>query len=217
MYPDLSYLFHDLFGTPVDNWLSIFKTFGLLLATALFSTWVLLRSELKRLESKNLLQPRTITETVTAGVEWKEILYNGLIVGLLGMKVPYIMQHFPEFQGDPASVIFSGKGNLLIGLLGAAAVMVLTYFSHTKRDKKPGTYTRQEFPHEKAGDIVILAGVSGVFGAKLFSIFENIPAFLADPAGQLFSGNGLNILGGLIVAFFVVYMYVRGLTTSLKM
>ena len=211
MYPDLSYLFHDLFGTPVDNWLSIFKTFGLLLATALFSTWVLLRSELKRLESKNLLQPRTITETVTAGVEWKEILYNGLIVGLLGMKVPYIMQHFPEFQGDPASVIFSGKGNLLIGLLGAAAVMVLTYFSHTKRDKKPGTYTRQEFPHEKAGDIVILAGVSGVFGAKLFSIFENIPAFLADPAGQLFSGNGLNILGGLIVAFFVVYMYVRKL------
>ena len=36
MYPDLSYLFHDLIGTPIDNWLSIFKTFGLLLVLASF-------------------------------------------------------------------------------------------------------------------------------------------------------------------------------------
>ena len=37
MYPDLSYLFHDLFGTPADNWLSIFKTFGLLLVLAIIA------------------------------------------------------------------------------------------------------------------------------------------------------------------------------------
>ena len=211
MYPDLSYLLHDIFGTSVDNWTSIFKTFGLLLATALFTTWLLLKSELKRLENLNILSANQITYTVKEGINWKEVLYNSLVVGFIGMKIPYIINNFSEFQGNPASVLFSAKGNLLVGLALAGLVAAYTYFSQSKSDKKPGTYTRNEFPHERAGDIVIVAGVSGVLGAKLFSIFENIPAFLKDPIGQFFSGNGLNILGGLIVAFFVVYFYIKKL------
>ena len=34
MYPDLSYLFHDLFGSAPDNWLSVGKTFGVFLILA---------------------------------------------------------------------------------------------------------------------------------------------------------------------------------------
>ena len=34
MYPNLSYLLHDLIGTDPDNWTSIFQTFGLLMALA---------------------------------------------------------------------------------------------------------------------------------------------------------------------------------------
>ncbi|MEZ4982742.1 MAG: hypothetical protein R2769_14385 [Saprospiraceae bacterium] len=42
MYPDLSYLFHDWFGTQPDNALSIFKMFGLMLVLAIFTAaWFL--------------------------------------------------------------------------------------------------------------------------------------------------------------------------------
>lgn len=209
MYPDLSYFFHDIFGTEVDNWASIFKTFGLLLALALFSAWVLLKHELKRLEDLNILAPKTITHTIKEGVDWKELIYNSLVIGFIGMKVPYVTNHFTEFQANPASVLFSLKGNVLVGAALALIVAIYTYVLQSRKDKKSGTKTFEQYPHERAGDIVIIAGVSGVLGAKIFSIFENIPAFLSDPLGQLISGNGLNILGGLIVAFFTVYVYIK--------
>ena len=58
MYPDLSYVFHDLFGTAADNWLSIFKTFGLLVALAVLTAAYLLRLELERRVLANLDHPR---------------------------------------------------------------------------------------------------------------------------------------------------------------
>ncbi|MBL0083405.1 MAG: hypothetical protein IPP37_13725 [Saprospiraceae bacterium] len=57
MYPDLSYFFHDVFGTPVDNWTSVFKSFGLMLGLAFLACAWLLKSELQRLEGLGLIQP----------------------------------------------------------------------------------------------------------------------------------------------------------------
>jgi len=51
MYPDLSYFFHDVFGTAVDNWSSMFKTFGIFLALTFFSAFILIRKELRRKEA----------------------------------------------------------------------------------------------------------------------------------------------------------------------
>lgn len=211
MYPDLSYLLHDLFGTEVDNWASVFKTFGLLLATTLFCSYFVVRSELQRLERLNVLQPNMRTIVVKEGIDWKELLYNSAIVGFLGLKLPYIMNHFADFQQDPSAVLFSLRGNMLVGLLLALIVAGYSYWTMKNSDKKAGTHTVEEYPHQRAGDIIIVAGVSGVLGAKLFSILENMSAFFQDPIGQLTSGNGLNILGGLIVAFFAVYYYIRRL------
>lgn len=45
--------------------------------------------------------------------------------------------------------------------------------------------------------VMLLAGIAG---AKLFSLAEDPGAVLADPVGQVFSGNGFNIIGGLVVA-----------------
>jgi prolipoprotein diacylglyceryl transferase len=67
-------------------------------------------------------------------------------------------------------------------------------------------------PHERIGDITILAAISGLVGARLFSIVEseeNIRAFIRDPLDQLLSGSGLAIYGGLILAFICVYIYVK--------
>ncbi|MBK8832882.1 MAG: prolipoprotein diacylglyceryl transferase [Saprospiraceae bacterium] len=66
-------------------------------------------------------------------------------------------------------------------------------------------------PHHRIGDITILAAISGIIGARLFSIIEseeNIKAFIKDPLDQLLSGSGLAIYGGLILAFITVYWYI---------
>ena len=209
MYPDLSYLFHDLFGASVDNWASIFKTFGLMLATAFLACTWFVKSELKRKEEEGLLQTTTKTIITKGGIDWKEIFYNALVLGIIGLKVPYIVQHFSDFQQNPAGVLLSSKGNWLIGILVFAVIAAYTFYIQKKEDRKDGEQTIIVHPHERTGDIVITAAISGVLGSKLFSILENLDAFFKDPLGQLISGNGLTVYGGVIFGALAVYYYVR--------
>ena len=51
--------------------------------------------------------------------------------------------------------------------------------------------------------------LSGIAGAKLFSVAEDPGALLADPVGQVFSSNGFNIIGGLVVATAVGVVLLR--------
>ncbi len=139
MYPDFSYVLHDLLGTAPDNWASIIKMFGFMMAVAILCSSYFLGLEIKRLEENGRLQPLKITK--------------------------------------------EGK-------------------------------TRLQYPHEKVGDITIVAAVSGVIGAKIFALFESVESikmFINDPIQSLFSGSGLAIYGGLILAFLSVTWYVKKL------
>lgn len=139
MYPDFSYIFHDLLGTDVDNGLSFIKTFGFFLALGILTASYILGLELKRRERNGSLKPITVMK------DGKEITI---------------------------------------------------------------------MPSDKVGDITIVAAISGIIGAKLFAIFESvdsIKSFVKDPFHTLFSGSGLAIYGGLIVAFIVVIRYIKKL------
>lgn len=209
MYPDLSYLLHDIFGTDVDNWTSIFKTFGLMLALTFVVSYWYVRAELKRKEEEGLILPVTKTIVTKGGFDFKEIIYNSIVFGILGLKIPYMMSHFPEFQQDPASVLLSSKGNWLIGILTLLAVGGFSYYTQKKEDRKAGTSKVVVHAYERTGDIIITSAISGVLGAKVFSILENLDSFFADPLGQLFSGSGLTIYGGLIFGAIAVYTLVK--------
>lgn len=211
MYPDLSYLFRDLIGTSPDNWLSIFKTFGLLLATALLAAGFVVKKDLQRREEEGSIKPIQRIVEVKGGLDWSAIVTNALIGLVLAMKIPYVIQHFAEFQADPASVIFSGKGNLLFGLVGAAILGGYFYYLESKADRKPGKIQETILPSSKSADITILAGISGVAGAKVFSVLENLDSFFADPLGTLFSGSGLTVYGGILFGTFFVYRYIKKL------
>ena len=55
MYPDFQYLFQSLLGTDMPAWLSLFKTFGFLVALSFIAAAYTLVSELKRKEQAGLL------------------------------------------------------------------------------------------------------------------------------------------------------------------
>lgn len=209
MYPDLSYLFHDLFGTDLDNWTSIFKTFGLMLALAFIACAVYVRAELKRKEEEGLLAPMKRTITTKAGIDWQEIITNSAILGLFAFKVPMLFSDFASFQQDPAGALFSMKGSPLIGLLVFGAAAAYNYYIQNKEDRKASSKEVLVHPYQITGDIIITAAVSGIIGAKVFSIIENLDAFFADPLGQLLSGSGLTVYGGLIFGIIAVYLKVK--------
>ena len=218
MYPDLSYFLHDLLGTNVDNGTSIFKTFGLFLAlTFVVSAWILTK-ELHRMEKEGIIGK--LKNIATASPEsnknsWiKDAVINGLLLGFLAYKIPYISQNFTEFKVNPAGILFSSGGNIFIGLIVAAIVGYLVYLTHSKSGEVAPLV--KEWPHQKVGDIIIIAAITGIMGSRLFSVLENWQSFIADPIGQLFSGSGLTIYGGIIMAGLTLVWYSRhiGLQTS---
>jgi prolipoprotein diacylglyceryl transferase len=210
MYPDLSYLFHDLFNTPYDNWTSVFKTFGLLLALAFVGAATVVYLELKRKEKEGILKPIQKFKKGQKTVNYSSLAVNSLIGFILGYKIIYIVQHFDAFTADGAGVVFSGDGNWPGGIVFGLLYGGYYYWNwYRNRHELAKDKTIEIRPHEKTGDIVVIAAVAGIVGARLFSILENLDSFFQDPIGQLFSGSGLTIYGGLIVAFFVVYYFVK--------
>ncbi len=215
MYPDLSYLFHDLFGTPVNNWLSLIKTFGFVLALAFLASSYFFGLELKRKEGQGLLKPTKEKIKVGYPATLSEILINALIGFFLGFKIVYLVGHYREIGEDVFDFILSGQGSILGGIVGGALFGFLQWWGKEREKlEKPGVKEVKIYPHQRNTDITIRAAISGILGAKLFAIFEsvdNIKAFLSDPINQFFSGSGLAIYGGLIVAFIYVFWYVRKL------
>jgi len=212
MFPDLSYILNYLFGTPVDNAFAIMKTFGLFLALALASAGYLVSLELKRKEKQGLIPAVEEDNPALKGAGLKELLINILIGFFLGFKIPYIIDHFDQFKRDPASIIFSGKGDFLYGLIAAIVIGGLLYFSYKKEKEKDTSQLAKKVlvhPHQRVFEIVTLAAVFGIIGSRLFSILENFSDFMKDPIGQLFSGSGLTVYGGLILAFTVIFFYVK--------
>lgn len=210
MYPDLSYFFHDIFGTQPDNWTSIFKTYGLFLGLAILSAAWILYSELKRKAEEGMFEGEEIKVTIGKPATLWELIYRGILGFALGFKVGYIFQNFQEFQLYPSEVVFSIKGSWGSGLIVGVVFVIFRYWNKNKKKlDEPQTVVQQLYPHEQITELTLIATLWGVIGAKIFSLVENLPAFLADPIGQFFSGGGLTIYGGLIGGFLGVFLYLK--------
>ena len=210
MYPNLSYLFHDLFGTARDNALSIIQMFGLFLGLAFFTAAFVLYRELKRKEKEGLLIATSRDQIIGAGAKWSEVVLNGLFGLILGMKLPAIISDFANFKEDPAGFIFSGQGNMGFGIIGLLIFAGYTFWQgHKEKLDKPKKVSQSISVHQRIGDLTVIAAIFGILGARIFSILENLDSFWQDPLGQLFSGSGLTIYGGLILAFIANYIYVK--------
>lgn len=210
MYPDLSYLLHDLIGTEPDNWTAVFKTFGLLLVIAILTAAWFFYLELRRKAKEGIYQPEKTTIVTGLPATTSELLSNGLFGFVLGFKLLYIAQHFPEFRQDAADVVLSAKGSWLGGVVLAAVFVAQRWWEKKKQVlPKPKEEVQLVYPHDRIGDLTMIAAVTGIIGAKIFAILEDPSDFMTDPLGTFFSGSGLAIYGGLICGFLGVVWYLR--------
>ncbi len=66
-----------------------------------------------------------------------------------------------------------------------------------------------------ANEMVILALMFGIVGAKILYLIENFSDFLKSPFDMIFSAGGLTWYGGFILAFLVLLLYVKRKKLSL--
>ncbi|MBC8173795.1 MAG: prolipoprotein diacylglyceryl transferase, partial [Chitinophagales bacterium] len=189
-----------------------FFTFGLFVALAFFVGAYILLLELKRKEKEGLLHP--VKQKVVMGEAPKPvaIIMNAIFGFIIGFKFVAAAMDWKTFSENPQVFLFSGTGNAAGGILFAGLLGYLKYREGKKQQlPKPEIKTVEVYPHQRIGDIVAIAAVAGIAGAKIFSNFEEPDGwkdFLADPLGNFFSG--LTIYGGLLLgAASVIYYATR--------
>ena len=205
MYASISDLLRDLFGINVA--LPV-QTFGFFVALAFFVSAYVLSKEMRRREQLGWLLPRMEKRTVGKPASSSELLWNFALGFLIGYKLLYALLHWSAFSAHPQSLILSSEGNVFGGIVLGAVLAWLRYSEKKKQQlPKPKQEDFKVWPHERIGDLVVLAAIGGLVGAKIFDGLENWDSYMADPLGSFFSFSGLTFYGGLIVAAVAILWY----------
>lgn len=207
MYPNLTEFFRRVFD--VDIPLPI-QTYGLFVALAfLTGIWILIK-ELKRKEKEGIFKPHKYTAIVGEGAKLKDLIISGLLGFVIGYKLFYAVTDYALFVADPQGFILSFEGSFVGGLILGA---VFAYFTYRDKNKEKLDVPRREekllHPYELAGNILVVAGIFGLIGAKIFHNLENFDEFINNPWENLFSFGGLTFFGGLLVGGLAVFIYLR--------
>ncbi len=215
MYPDFRYLIHGLFGIHPPEWLSLLKTFGFMVAMGFLAATMAMISELKRKEKQGLLQP--IYEDVVTGEAPTtiELFWAGVAGFLLGFKAvgivtAYMNGSISEISQNPMGYFLSVQGNLIGGIAGAALFGWMRY-REKKKEQLPTPQHKKVaiYPHQRIGEILIIAALGGLAGAKIFNALETWDDFINDPIKSLTSSSGLTFYGGLIVATAIFWYFAK--------
>ncbi|HAW58879.1 MAG TPA: diacylglyceryl transferase [Bacteroidales bacterium] len=207
MYPKISDLINDIFGTHIQ--LPI-QSYGMMMAIAFVVGGLILNSELKRKEREKILKPHSkkIIEGLPATPF--EIALSGFIAFILGFKIIGIILDYKFFVDNPQEYILSWKGSWLGGILVGGFSAYYTWHSKEKKKlSKPKTKFVEIHPHELTLNILFVAVVFGLIGAKLFDMMEHLDELFRDPLGTLFSFSGLTFYGGLILGAIAVILYTK--------
>lgn len=178
------------------------------------ATWAMI-SELRRKEGQGLLKP-TYDDVTTGegpnamGLFWAGIA--GLLLGfkLVGIVTTYMAGNIAAIAQNPMGYFFSTEGNIIGGIAGAA-LFVWMHYRDKKKQELPQPVTKKVavYPHQRIGEILIIAALGGLAGAKIFNALETWDDFISDPIGSLTSSSGLTFYGGFIVATAVFWYFAR--------
>lgn len=216
MYPNLYYAFKDLFGVEI-SWLRFVNAFGFFVAIAFILGAYILGKELKRKETEGKLSYSTQEQIKGKPASISELILNFLLGFLLGFKILGLFLLSAESVQDPQEFIFSSRGNWPAGiLLGLLFAGMKWYEKNKQKTNKPVKETVKVWPHERVGDLLVLAAIFGFLGAKIFHNLENWEEFKANPVEALLSFSGLTFYGGLICAGAAIIYFARKNNISLR-
>lgn len=205
MYPRLSDIINDIFGT---NIVLPIQSYGFMVAMAFLSATWIVWLELKRKEK--IGQIKAIEKEVWVGkpASLIELIITGIISLLIGYKVTGMIFQYSIFVENPQAYLLSAKGSWLGGILIAAVSVYLKFREKNKKKlEKPRKEKIQIHPYQLAGNMVVIAAVAGIIGAKIFHNLENLDELMEDPMGAIFSFSGLTFYGGLIAGALSVSWY----------
>lgn len=207
MYPTLGHLFSDLLGIPVN--LPI-PSYGTLLALAFLGAYLILRLEMKRKEKDGVFPSSKKKVTKGKPASALEILVSALLSGLIGLKLTGIIFDYSTFTEDVPGYIISLQGSWIGAFLFALVSGLYTWWSKKKEQlPEPKIVEETVHPHQLSGNILLIAAIAGIVGAKIFHQFEYPEQFFADPIGALLSSGGLTFYGGLICGAAAIVWYAR--------
>jgi len=209
MYPNLYYAFKDIFGVEW-TFLRFVNSFGFFVAIAFIVAAILLAKELRRKSRQGYFQPTEMQVMVGQPATALDLGLNFLLGFLLGYKIIALFIMRGSATEDPQAFIFSTLGSWPAGIgLGLLFAGMKWWDKNKKKLAKPEKRTVRIWPHDRVGEITIIALIFGLLGAKIFDIFENWSGFLKDPQSYLFSPSGLTWYGGLICAALGIWWYAK--------
>ena len=207
MYPTISYLLEDLLGINIP--LPI-QTFGFFVALSFIAGAYFISKEFKRKEKEGLVSKIKQKKLIGEGVTIKD-WFNSIIGGfLIGFKLVEAILDYDSLVQNPQEFILSTKGSIIGGIILA---LISSFIKYKEKEKtklpEPKLIETDVRPHELVGNMIMIAAISGIIGAKVFANLENWESFINDPIGQLFSFSGLTFYGGLIFGAISVIYYAK--------
>lgn len=205
MYPTISDLLADLTGIYIP--LPI-QTFGFFMGLSFLAAYWATGSELKRKEALGLIRVTFKTVVRNKKATTTDFIIQSLVGALIGYKVLDMILNYGELLQDTQGFILSGRGNIMGVFIGAGIAFWMLKSENDKlKGKSEETVTVEVHPYQLMGNILLIAAIAGLLGAKIFHNLENLQDFAVDPIGALLSFSGLTFYGGLIVAAVAVLRY----------
>lgn len=215
MYPNLYYFLKDVFGVEWEG-ARFLNSFGFFVALAFIAGAIVLTKGLQRKEKQGFLFPKEEKRMFGKPATATELLLNALLGFLMGYKIIGAFMNAGDGV-NPQEYIFSSQGSWGAGIALAVLFAWLKWYEKNKQKAaKPEERKVRVWPHERVGDITVMAAIFGFAGAKVFHNLENWDEFMADPIGSLVSFSGLTFYGGLICAAIAIIVYAKRKGISIR-
>jgi len=172
MYPTISHLLFDLFGI---NFPLPIQTFGFCVAMAFLAGGYFLAKELKRKEKEGHFNKETIKVIIGEKLYFNEIASSCITGFIVGFKLVEARFYYYDLLANPQDFILSTRGDWIGGIMIACLFLSFKWISNNRtRLKEPKEIEKSVRPYELTGNIIMTAAISGVIGAKIFSVIETL-------------------------------------------